>query len=253
MQQAVATAMERRSLSSEIKNHNRKLLELQDEIRNRKVLEEITRGRGEIYASIFHDINGPLMIISGFAELINQSIYDSSRIEGDNLQIVKDRISRVILQVSNCIQISRRYLSFLRDGAAQNTQVGVNQILSDLRQLLKAHCDAQKNSLIVHPLQVDVAGRINGADLIQVLLDLTINAFQCSSEPHKVEIRALVLGQPVEVASFVDGPCDRLINREGFQSAGPQLAISVTDNRPGIPSDMLSRIFEPCFTTKASG
>src|SRR5579862_8890053 len=65
MRKAVANAMERRSLVEEIRNNGQQLQALQSELQNQKMAEEITRTRGEIYASIIHDINSPLTVISG--------------------------------------------------------------------------------------------------------------------------------------------------------------------------------------------
>ena len=98
--------------------------------------EEITRTRGEIYASIIHDINGPLTIISGFIQIINQRMGDSKRLEGEDLELVKDRLRRITRQVSNCIEISHRYLSFMRQQPTAPARIHVNQILEDLRELL---------------------------------------------------------------------------------------------------------------------
>src|SRR5271157_1011124 len=114
IRKAVATAMERHSFSDEIRSNNEKLTALQAELHDQRLQEEITRTRGEIYASIIHDINGPLTIISGFIQIINQRMGDSKRLEGDDLEMVKDRLRRITRQVSNCIEISHRYLSFMR-------------------------------------------------------------------------------------------------------------------------------------------
>src|SRR5213593_3892107 len=81
MRTAIATAMERHALSEErhtlseeLRSNNQKLGELKEELHNQKLQEEIIRTKGEIYASVIHDINGPLTIISGFIEIINQHI-----------------------------------------------------------------------------------------------------------------------------------------------------------------------------------
>src|SRR5207247_3319614 len=114
MRAAIANAMERHTLSEEIRSNNHKLRELQEELHNQKVQEEVIRTKGEIYASVIHDINGPLTIISGFIEIINQHISSATSLEGGGLELVKDRLSRITRQVNNCIEISQRYLSFLR-------------------------------------------------------------------------------------------------------------------------------------------
>src|SRR5271165_7213697 len=89
MRKAVASAMERRSLGEEIRNNTLQLQELQKELQNQKTNEEITRTRGEIYASIIHDINGPLTVISGFIQLMSQRIGNATRLELEDLEFIK--------------------------------------------------------------------------------------------------------------------------------------------------------------------
>ncbi|MDB6066489.1 MAG: Response regulator receiver sensor signal transduction histidine kinase [Pedosphaera sp.] len=251
MRKTVANAMERRSLGEEIRNNSQQLQELQKELQNQKMVEEITRSRGEIYASIIHDINGPLTVISGFIQLMNQRIGSSNSIEGEDLDFVKDRLKTITRQVTNCIEISRRYLSFLRQNSDENPPVGVNHILADLHQLVRVHPSVKENTFRIEPLEMDVTVRINGTDLIQILLNLTINGFQCSPEKHNLEIKGRHLQDPLDVSKFVDGSEERLVNREGFRNAGPLLAISVKDTGPGIPAEVLPKIFDPYFTTKS--
>jgi signal transduction histidine kinase len=253
LRQAVRTAMERRSLSLQIQLNNRRLRELQEEIQNQKVREELARTRGEIYASIIHDINGPLTVISGFIEVINQRIGNATRLEGEKLEIIKDRLGRITRQVTSCIQISNRYLSFLRGCSGDSTPVGVNQILNDLGELLRTHSNAAKNTLIIRPLAEDMEAQINGTDLIQILLNLAINGLQACPEAHQVEISGRQLFAPLDQAQFVDGPQDRFINREGFHNASPLLVLCVEDNGPGIPPEAVAKMFVPYFTTKPVG
>src|SRR5580658_6287264 len=99
--------------------------------------EEITRTRGEIYASIIHDINGPLTVISGFIQLMNQRIGARHTVEGEDLDFVKDRLRTITRQVTTCIEISRRYLSFLRQNSEESLAVSVNHIFSDLHELIR--------------------------------------------------------------------------------------------------------------------
>ena len=252
MRKAVANAMERRSLGEEIRNNGQQLQELQKELQNQKMTEEITRTRGEIYASIIHDINGPLTVISGFIQLMNQRIGSSNRVEGEDLEFVKDRLKTITRQVTNCIEISRRYLSFLRQNSDENPPVCVNHILSDLHALIRVHPSVKENEFLIEPLVEDAMVRINGTDLVQILLNLAINGFQCTPEKHSVEIQGCYLPQALDLSRFVDSAENRLLNREGFKNAGPLLALSVKDTGPGIPSEILPKIFDPYFTTKSA-
>jgi len=250
MRAAVASAMERRTLSGEIRNNTEKWQELQLELQQEKLEQEIVRTRGEIYASIIHDINGPLTIISGLIQIINQRIGGDTQVDGEDLELVKDRLKRITRQVTNCIEISRRYLSFLRQNPGDSVGVWVNQILGDVGELLRAHPSAKNNQLLIHPLPEDVTLSINGTDLVQILLNLTLNAFQCSPHPHRVEISGQMLHQCLDLDLFRDGAEDRFLNREGFKNSAPLLALSVQDNGCGIPPDVMPKIFEPYFTTQ---
>src|ERR1019366_3243927 len=202
MRAAVSSAMQRRTLESEIHNNAEQLQELITELQTQKIEEQIANTRGEIYASIIHDINGPLTVISGFIQLMNQRFNDASRLEVEDLEFIKDRLKIITRQVTNCIEISRRYLSFLRKQSDEAPRVGVNQLLTDLSHLIKVHPSLQHNEFAMQPLAEDIGVKINGTDLIQILLNLAVNAFQCSSQSHRVDIEARVLQEPLDLASF---------------------------------------------------
>ena len=250
---AVTHAMERRSLSFEVKANSEKLRDLQDEIQNQRLEEAMVRSRGEIYASIIHDINGPLTIISGFLQLINQRMGDETRIEGEDLENVKDRLRRITKQVTNCIEISRRYLSFLRQNPGETMRVSVNQSLADLGELMRVHPAVRNNDLAVVPLVEDIMVQINGTDLIQILRNLMVNALQCTNEKHRVEVRGTLVNEPVKIDQMVDGPEERFIKVEDFKNSAPLLALTVEDTGPGISPEHMRKIFSQSFTTQETG
>ncbi len=250
MRAAVAKAMQRRTLEGEIHTNAEELQALLGELQNQKAEEQMAQTRGEIYASIIHDINGPLTVISGFVQLMNQRIGNSTRLEVEDLEFIKDRLKTITRQVTNCIEISRRYLSFLRKHSEETVRVGVNQLLSDLTHLVRVHPSRQNHEFAVHPLTQDIAVRMNGTDVIQVLLNLTVNAFQCSPQAHAVEIDARLLSEPLDLSAFKDGPQDRLLNVENFENTAPLVALSVRDKGPGIAPELLPKIFQPYFSTK---
>jgi signal transduction histidine kinase len=276
MRSAVANAMQRRTLESEINTYAEKLPELLEELQNQKIEEQMSQTRGEIYASIIHDINGPLTVISGFTQLMNQRISDSNGLEARDLEFIKDRLKdssnvfqkieglvqerefakdrlkTITRQVTNCIEISRRYLSFLRRRSDEAPRVGVNQLLTDLSHLIQVHPSRHHHHFTIHPLAQDIAVSMNGTDVIQVLLNLAVNGFQCAPQPHTVEIQGRVLPQPLDLTSFKDGPHDRLLNVENFDNTAPLVMVLVRDTGPGIPTEILPKIFQPYFTTKGA-
>ncbi|MEO7297394.1 MAG: response regulator [Verrucomicrobiota bacterium] len=250
---AVANAVERRAISNEMRLNNVKLAELQTQLENQKLQENVSESRGEIYASIIHDINGPLTIISNFIHLINQRIADAKTVDGEALEMVKDRLKRMTRQVTNCIEISQRYLSFMRQRSAESARVNVNQVLADLEELLHAHPSTEKHELVIYPLPRDATLPINGTDLIQILLNLSINAFQASQQPHQVKICGTIFDNAFLITQIKDGPTDATLNRSGFKNTGSILQLRVQDTGPGIPPALIAKIFEPYFTTKPAG
>jgi two-component system sensor histidine kinase/response regulator len=249
---AVGEAMQRRTLESEIHTDAEKLQELLAELQDHKVEEQMSKTRGDIYASIIHDLNGPLTVISGFVQLMNQRIGDATKLGVEDLEFIKERLNTITRQVTNCIQISRRYLSFLRKQNEEPLRVGINELLKDLSHLIRVHPSLQENQFSIKALPQDIMARMNGTDLIQTVLNLAVNGFQCSRERHSVVVEARVLPEPLDLTLFKDGPQERLMNMESFANTAPLVAICVRDTGPGIPVEVLPKIFQPYFTTKGN-
>src|SRR5450432_1923696 len=173
---AVSQAMQRRTLESEIHTSAEKVQELLTELQEQRIEEKIAKTRGDIYASIIHDINGPLTVISGFVQVLSKHLNHIKRLEVEDLEFIKERLRIIARQVSNCIEISRRYLGFLRRQSDEATApcVSVNNLLRDLDQLVRVHPSLLENEFLVTPMAEDLAVKINGTDLIQILLNLAV-------------------------------------------------------------------------------
>ena len=247
---AVSQAMQRRTLESEIHSSAEKVQELLSELQNQKVEEQIAKTRGDIYASIIHDINGPLTVISGFVQVLNQRLNRVSRLEMEDLEFIKDRLRIIARQVGNCVEISRRYLGFLRRQSEEAPRVSVNQLFKDLEQLIRVHPGRSDNEFSVQPMAEDLGVKMNGTDVIQILLNLAVNAFQCAPLSHRVEVGGEILREPLDLTAFKDGPNDRLLNVESMDNTAPLVKLWVRDTGSGIPVEVLPKIFQPYFTTK---
>src|ERR1035441_6137499 len=114
MRAAVAGAMPWHTLKSKIQTVEEKWQQLSGHLQTLKLEGQISQTRTEIYGIIIHDINGPLTAIAGFVQFINKRIGNLTRLEREDLEFTNDYLKTITSQVTNCIEISRRYLSFLR-------------------------------------------------------------------------------------------------------------------------------------------
>ncbi|MGD1087242.1 MAG: hybrid sensor histidine kinase/response regulator [Verrucomicrobiota bacterium] len=247
---AVGQAMQRRILGSQINSSAEKIQELLTELQNQNFKEQNAKTRGDILAGVIHDINGPLTVISGFVHMLSQRLNHNSRMEVEDLEFIKNRLSIVARQTTSCIEISRRYRDISDRRPDKAAIVSVNQLLKDLDQLVRVHPSVMGNEFRVTPPGGDIAVKINGTDLIQILQNLTANAFQCTPLAHSVEVGGEILRAPLNLAEFKDGPNDRLLNVESLDNTAPLVKLWVRDTGPGIPPEVMPKIFRPYFTTK---
>ena len=250
---AVANAMTRSALNEERHTTNSKLRSLQDELENHRLSEEMSRTKGEIYASVLHDINSPLTVIAGFVEMINEKVCRPQPLAEQSLDELRHQLSHVSRQVNKCVEICHRYLAFARNRGPGCASVPVNQTLNDLGELLRVHPSARNHQLTIRPLHTDAHAPINGTDLIQILLNLAVNAFQCSPNPHAVEILAHRTTEPLPLNTFAATSETRFLAADSFVNSPQLLALTVHDDGPGIPPDALPKLFETYYSTKAPG
>jgi two-component system, sensor histidine kinase and response regulator len=249
MREAVERAMSRRAVTLEIRNHDRKLRELQREIHDRQLREELARTHSEIYASILHDINSPMTVIRGFIDKMRHEMLSAQRLDGTAIAALRQHVNGIDHQIIHCLDISRRYLGFLEGRTQADAPVPVNQIFADLQELVEMHPNARKNQLQVHTLAQNVTPVINATDLLSILLNLTINALQSTTDAHRVDVKGRMCARTPD---HKDSANERFI-AQPHPTREPVLALTVQDNGPGITEEVLDRVFQPHFTTKGVG
>jgi signal transduction histidine kinase len=228
----------------------RRVQELREELRNLQVQGEMARSQNEIYASVMHDIGSPLTAVSVMLQMVSMDL-EASR--GAATNSVREQLTRVNQQVARCMDISRRYLNYARERSAQKQSVRLNQVLADVRDLLHAHPSGKGHQFMVQTMPADLTIRMNGTDLIQVLLNLVINAFQASSSPLRVEVVGEYHDDALPPDMLANSPRSLFVRGEGFLNEPPLVALRVSDTGPGIPETILPKIFESYFTTKSPG
>jgi len=250
IREAVDRAMRLHRISERVVEAQDRLSRLTDQLQDVSLREEMARATSQIYAGVLHDINNPLTIISGYVELIERRLPKGAILRGAEVDMVRDDLAIISKQVNTCVAIASRYLRSLGKRHVFNREVRVNQVFTDLQTLLKHHPAVRGGHLAVKPLERDTAALINSTDIVQILLNLTTNAFQSSPRDQTVHVTAELIPQPLPVETLQNGPADVVIGRESFANEAPLVALSVLDQGLGIPPEVLAHIFEPYFTTK---
>lgn len=248
---ALDNAMQRRSLSETISNSREQLDSLHVELQDRSLKEELARTQNEIYESVMHDIGSPLTAISVLIQILNQDL-ESTRGASDPV-MVREQLRKVDQQVGRCIKLSRRYLDYARQRASGDSEAQVNQCMNDVYELVSANPHARDNTLEIDAALVDVMAAINGTDLIQILMNIVVNALQCSREPHTVRLRSVYLDQPLLENETESSEGVVYFASENFKNLAPMVKVIVADNGPGMDSATLEKIFQTYFSTKNRG
>jgi two-component system, sensor histidine kinase and response regulator len=249
---AVARAMRLRGITDTVSATFERFRQLTDELHDANLREEMARTASEIYAGVLHDINNPLTIITGVVEMLEMLIGRHATLSGPALDDVRSKLNIIAKQVGTCSAITARYLKLVRSGQIEGQSVSVNLVLSDLISLLKSHPSAKASKLVIRPLDRDLMACINCTELIQIMLNLTVNAFQSTTQTQTVEITAERLGSPLDLSVLERSPSTALVNDATFANHPPLVAITVSDQGNGIDDTVLPRVFEPYFTTKGS-
>ncbi|HWN06675.1 MAG TPA: ATP-binding protein [Steroidobacteraceae bacterium] len=178
---------------------------------------------GRLSASIAHEIRNPVGAISHAAQLLGEDagLSDPNRRMSDIIRANAERVSTII---GNVQQLARRE-------STRPERMPIGEWLSDfVGEFISTggHEAGQLTSEIPDP---DLEVRVDPSHLRQILWNLCENAFRYS----------------------VKAPDDSVEVRIGRLAGSNRPFLEVLDRGPGIDSTISDRIFEPFFTSRASG
>jgi len=172
---------------------------------------------GRMTATLAHEIKNPLAIIRGSAKRLGRLDPESQRMADSVIEEV-DRLGRTV----------GRYLQFARvepdPGGDGDLAAALRATLDLLEGEVRArNCVLERAGDLAAPAPV----RLDLESLKQVALNLVLNALEASPEGGRVRV---------------------LLER-----AGGRVTLTVADEGPGMPPEVLRRLGEPFLTTKAQG
>jgi PAS domain S-box-containing protein len=213
------------SISGTIQDiHDKKLAELElVQQKQRSIQNSKLASLGELAASIAHEINNPLGIISGSAQLL-----ELERVNKNPEAVLKkaETIIRSSKRIEHITKSLRRFAHSSLDD--RNSIVDIHKLLQEALSLTKPNIKR-------HWIDLNLVGassaqiRCNEIEIEQVFINLINNAVDAVKDLDERWIEVIVSDQPNHVR------------------------IDIVDSGRGIEPSAKAQLFEPFYTTKPKG
>jgi PAS domain S-box-containing protein len=189
---------------------------------------------GQLTGGIAHDFNNLLAAILGSLELLERELTQLSARAHRYVSVMRHAAERGA-------NLTSRLLAFSRKQALAPQQTDLNKLVRNMSELLRS-------SLGDHiEIETVLAGGlwqtfIDQSQMESSLLNLAVNARDVMPDGGKLTIETgNSYLDPEYAASYND------------VEAGPYVLVAVSDTGPGMTPEVMSRAFEPFYTTKEQG
>jgi signal transduction histidine kinase len=195
-----------------------------DELRSNEahmIQSEKLASLGQLASGMAHEIHNPLTIISGESQLYLERFKDQD-------PKVDALLKSIIEECQRAADITRRILRFAKPAPTDLSPVDLRNTVEESLTLAgyQVRMDIIERSVVMPDDLPRV--RSNQNQLQEVLLNLILNACQAMGEKGgKIALTA--------------------------SASGAFVTLKVADNGPGIPAGKLKKVFDPFYTTKATG
>ena len=192
---------------------------------------------GELASGVAHELNQPLMVIRGNAQLIQRKI-SKNDIQNEDVQ---EQIEPIIRNTKRMMNIINHLRTFSRQSKSEFYLLSVNQVIEDSFLMIEEQLRL-KNIVIKKALNPDLPKITGDANqLEQVILNLLANARDAISDKYGEDKLKDGIDKTIEIITQIaEGD-------KGF------IEIIVKDTGSGIKKKDQSNIFDPFYTTKEVG
>lgn len=252
-------------LADELKDKNDELEQTLEDLKtaqNQVVMQEKLASLGQLAAGIAHEIKNPLNFVNNFSEVsselieevrevldeITEGLPDDAREEiGGILDDLNGNLQKIQQHGKRADGIVHSMLEHSRGQSGERRAVDLNGLLKQYADLAY-HSMRAKNQMFNVKWEEDLDNAIGEVEVVpqdisRVFLNLITNACQATFERLQK-----TTGDFQQSAGGYE-PTIRLSSRREGENA----EFRIRDNGPGIPQDMVEKIFEPFVTTKATG
>lgn len=200
-----------------------------EQLEERERLRDRLAALGEMAAAIAHEVKNPLAGIEVMAGILKRQLADSP----DAQNILGDIIKEA--KMANAIVLE--VLDFVRPIRLQVERISLADAIRDAVTMAESHVTRGNVRVTVDCPEHLPSIQGDPHQLRQIFTNLLTNAFEALGGVGDVAVVARQLAD--------EGPAG--------EPPGPMLQVEVTDNGPGMPAEVMDKIFSPFFTTKPQG
>jgi two-component system NtrC family sensor kinase len=212
-----------RALYRALEEQNRALEETVRERTERLLQSEKIATMGSLLAGVAHELNNPLAVLSGHAQLLHETANDPTLVR---------RAEKICGATDRCVRIVRNFLALARQRPPERGPVVLKQVLDGVIELVAYQLRTSEVEVTVDGADALPTLWADAHQLHQVLVNLVTNAQQAmrrQSRPRRISITTR------------------------HDAIGHRVLLEVADTGPGIPPEIRAKIFDPFFTTKPAG
>lgn len=216
------------ALHAEVRSLKAELLEANQQVERSRRLAAL----GEMAAGIAHEVRNPLGSIRLYARMLEEDLTDrpESRSVASKIAGAVTRLNAVVGDV----------LSFAREIKPRLGPADAHDLLREALATARSDEGWWSGLTVVTPEGEGPAVACDCGLVLQALVNVIRNAAEAMDARPPGAERVMTLEA-------------RPRRRRGGDGAGPSVGLIVRDTGPGIPSDVMKRMFNPFFTTRASG
>jgi len=184
---------------------------------------------GKLTGGIAHDYNNMLGIILGYSELLGNSLKGQPKLA--------KYVQEIYRASERGGKLTKKLLAFSREKKAEATEFDLNAALRNEQNMLEKTLTARIELIFdledkLWPVYLD------GSDLEDAIINLSINA------QHAMEGQGLLTIQTRNIVA------DKYLSDKLQLPQGDYAQMNFTDNGCGMNQEILSKIFDPFYSTK---
>lgn len=211
------------SALAELQTKNQELEQLVE--RNSVLREELGQQErmavaGQLTTAFAHEVGTPLNLVNAHLQLLHS--------QADLPERARERLDLIQSQIERVGNIVRRLLGLVRRPQLQQEAVQLEALLAELHQLWLPTFSARHITFETE-IPEDCTLWVDQKQMEQLFINLVNNAMDAMPAGGLIKAAAHPLAE------------------------GSHWQVTLEDNGPGIPEELLSKVFRPMFTTKPEG